>query len=501
MGRISLLFLALAAAGCGEQAVGSKAFPESLVLGEMAAQLARSRGVELAHDRTRGLGGTQVLWQALAHGDIVVYPEYTGTITQEIFAGRHLESDDDIRAALAEHGVRMSGSLGFNNTYALGMKEPAAERLGVRTISDLRAHPNLRFGLSNEYLKRGDDGWDRLRAAYDLPQKDVRGMEHSLALRALDDGSIDVTELYSTDAEIRAEGLRVLRDDRHFFPAYRAVLLYRADFAERHPEVIESWRRLEGAISEDDMIALNERAKLERVPVGRVAADFLGQRLGVSVAADEGGRAAGAWQLLARVWDTTLAHLFLVGVSLSAAVLIAVPLGVWAARRPRQGQIILGAAGVVQTIPSLALLVFLLPAFHYAVATAIAALFLYSLLPIIRNTYAGLHDVAPALRESAEALGLPPLARLRLIELPLASRSILAGVKTSAVINVGTATLGGLIGAGGYGQPVFIGVVFRNTAMMLEGAVPAALMALAVQGLFELAERRLVPRGLRLKPE
>jgi osmoprotectant transport system permease protein len=494
MGRIALILIALAAAGCGGPAVGSKAFPESLILGEMTAQLARSRGVELAHDRTRGLGGTQVLWQALVNGDIVVYPEYTGTITQQIFAGRRLENDDDIRAALAEHGVRMSGSLGFNDTYALGMKEATAKRLGVHTISDLRAHPELRFGLSNEYLKRGDDGWDRLREAYDLPQKDVRGMEHSLALRALDDGAIDVTELYSTDAEIRAAGLRVLSDDRHFFPAYRAVLLYRADFADRHPEVIEAWRRLEGSISEDDMIAMNARAKLEHVPEGRVASEFLREHLGVSGASEESG-------LFARLLHTTLQHLFLVGVSLSAAVLVAVPLGVWAARRPRQGQAILGAAGILQTIPSLALLVFLIPVFRLGAGSAIVALFLYSLLPIIRNTYTGLHDVAPSLRESAQALGLPPFARLRLIELPLASRSILAGVKTSAVINVGTATLGGLIGAGGYGQPIFTGIPLGNMAMVLEGAIPAALMALLVQGLFELAERRLVPRGLRLRPE
>ncbi len=394
MKRALLLILALSATGCGGPAVGSKAFPESLVLGEMARQLAQSCGVELAHGRTRGLGGTQVLWKALVNGDIVVYPEYTGTITQQIFAGRRLESDDDIRTALAEQGVRMIGSLGFNDTYALGMKEATAERHGIRTISDLRGHPELRFGLSNEYLKRGDDGWGRLSAAYDLPQKDVRGLEHSLALGALADGSIDVTELYSTDAEIRAEGLRVLRDDRHFFPAYRAVLLYRADFADRHPEVIEAWRRLEGAISEDDMIAMNERAKLGHVPEGTVAADFLRERLGVSAAPEESG-------FLARLGRTTLAHLFLVGVSLSAAVLFAVPLGVWAARRPRQGQVILGAAGVLQTIPSLALLVFLIPVFHLGAGSAIVALFLYSLLPIVRNTYTGLHDVAPALRESA----------------------------------------------------------------------------------------------------
>ncbi len=489
-----LAVVALLAAGCGGPAVGSKSFPESLVLGEMAAQMARSEGIELAHDRTRGLGGTEVLWKALVNGDIVVYPEYTGTITQQIFSGRQLATDDDVRAALAESGVRMSGSLGFNDTYALGMKDDEARRLGVRTVSDLRDHPNLRFGFSNEYLKRKEDGWPALKARYGLPQEDVRGMEHSLAYRALARGDIDVMELYSTDAEVRSEALRVLTDDRHFFPNYQAVLLYRADFADRHPEVVAAWRRLEGKISEGDMIGMNARVKLDQESPGRVAADFLKERLRVSARPEEAG-------LARRLGRTTLAHLRLVGVSLLAAIVVALPLGVWAARRPRQGQVILAATGVLQTIPSLALLVFLIPVFHLGAGAAIAALFLYSLLPIVRNTYTGLHDIPPSTRESAEALGLPPAARLRLIELPLAARSILAGVKTSAVINVGTATLGGLIGAGGYGQPIFIGIPLNDMGMVLEGAVPAALMALAVQGLFELAERFVVPRGLRLRPE
>jgi osmoprotectant transport system permease protein len=131
---------------------------------------------------------------------------------------------------------------------------------------------------------------------------------------------------------------------------------------------------------------------------------------------------------------------------------------------------------------------------------AIVALFLYSLLPIVRNTYVGLHDIPSDIRESAEALGLPVRARLRLIELPLAARAILAGIKISAVINVGTATLGALIGAGGYGQPILTGIRLDDVGLILQGAVPSAVLALLVQGLFEIAERILVPKGLRLKP-
>jgi osmoprotectant transport system permease protein len=182
------------------------------------------------------------------------------------------------------------------------------------------------------------------------------------------------------------------------------------------------------------------------------------------------------------------------------ALLVAIPLGIFAAKFRAIGQVVLAVAGLIQTIPTLALLVFMIPLFGIGSKPAIFALFLYSLLPIVRNTYAGLGDIPPAIRESAAALGLPPGARLRRVELPMASRAILAGIKTSAVINVGTATLGALIGAGGYGQPILTGIRLDNISLILQGAVPAAVLALVVQGLFELLERVLVPKGLRLKP-
>ena len=130
---------------------------------------------------------------------------------------------------------------------------------------------------------------------------------------------------------------------------------------------------------------------------------------------------------------------------------------------------------------------------------AVVALFLYSLLPIVRNTCTALTEIPPPLREAALALGLPSTARLRYIELPMAMPSILAGIKTSAVINVGAATLGALIGAGGYGQPILTGIRLDDTGLILEGAIPAAGLALLVQGFFDLIERIAVPKGLRLR--
>jgi osmoprotectant transport system permease protein len=131
---------------------------------------------------------------------------------------------------------------------------------------------------------------------------------------------------------------------------------------------------------------------------------------------------------------------------------------------------------------------------------ALIALFLYSLLPIVRNTYSGLQDIPAYLRESAFALGLPAAVRLRRIELPLASRAILAGVKTAAIINVGTATIAAFIGAGGFGERIVTGLALNDHGVLLAGAIPAAALALLIQGLFELLDRWLVPTGLRAAP-
>jgi osmoprotectant transport system permease protein len=364
-----------------------------------------------------------------------------------------------------------------------------AARSGIATISDLLKHPELRFGFSNEFMDR-KDGWPGLRDRYHLPQKDVRGMDHDLAYRAIQSASIDATDVYSTDAEIRYYHLRVLEDDLHYFPDYQAVYLYRADLAQRAPKVVSALEHLEGLISQQDMISLNARAKLDHVPEALVASDFLAATLGLSPAVISDS----FWS---RLLQRTREHLYLVAISLATAIVIAIPLGIIAFRSPRVGHLILGTVAVIYTIPSLALLVFMIPLLGIGAWPAIVALFLYSLLPIVRNTHEGLREIPQPIRESAEALGLPPRKRLWWIELPMASGAILAGIKTAAVINVGTATLGALIGAGGYGQPILTGIRLDRIGLILEGAVPAALLALAVQFLFEGVERVVVPRSLR----
>ena len=483
------LVVALAACGRADVRVGSKKFTESVLLGELAGQLLAGAGLEAAHRRE--LGGTRILWDALLAGEIDVYPEYTGTLRQEILAGQEIEEGDDgLAAALASRGVQMSRPLGFSDTYAIGMREQTAAALGIRTLSDLARHPELALGLSHEFLDRAD-GWPALRARYGMRHAGVRGLDHDVAYRALEAGSIQATDLYSTDAEIRHYRLRVLEDDLRHFPPYHAVYLHRADLPAAAARALD---RLGQRVSEAEMIAMNARAVLDRVGECQVAADFLAQEL------DASPRACADAGLVARLGARTVEHLTLVGVSLAAALVVALPLGVLCQRRRRIGAVVLGAVGVIQTIPSLALLVLFIPLLGIGALPAMAAMFLYSLLPIVRNTATGLTDIAPALRESAEALGLGSWARLRLVELPMASRAILAGIKTSAVLAVGTATIGALIGAGGYGQPILSGIRLDDTALILEGALPAAGLALVLEGFFGLVGRVAVPRGLRLAP-
>lgn len=479
---ILLLAASLSNAEAASIIIGSKKFTESYVLAEIAKRSCENAGLQAEH--RQGMGGTIILWQALRGGSIDVYPEYTGTIAEEILKKRGA-TEGEIRANLDEQGIGISNPLGFSNSYALVMRRETAERLRIQTISDLRAHPELRFGLTHEFLERRD-GWRPLRARYGLNQGQVLGIEHGVGYAALKSGEVDVKDAYSTDAKIAENNLIVLNDDWQFFPRYQAVFLFRKNTA---PKAVRALNELAGTLDEQKMIQLN--AEAERTKNYAAAAQLYFGATSTVQAENFGHK---LWRWLSR-------HLELAGVSLLLAIAIGLPLGIIASRGGAVGHVILAVSGVVQTIPSLALLALLvpLPFFGISVRTAIVALFLYGLLPIVRNTASGLQDVSRPLQEAAITLGLSGSERLRKIYLPLASRSILSGIKTSAVINIGTATLAALIGAGGLGEPIISGLNLNDNVTILEGAIPAALLALLVQFAFEALDRIFIPRGLRLK--
>ncbi len=496
MSRWPLLLLLVA--GCGPAAgtrVGSKLDNESVLLGELATALVRDTGTAVTHRRE--LGGTPVLWQALLAGEIDVYPEFTGTLAFQTLGDPALTDFDKLRTALAAKGIGVTAPLGYENNYAVGVRGAVADRLGLKTVSDLAKHPELRLRLTPEFVRRAD-GWTALKRAYALPHPDPDGTDHSLAYQGVAAGTVDVLDVYTTEAEIDRYAVRVLADDRTFFPRYAALFVYRQAWADTHPAAMASVRRLEHSLDEGTVRRLNARTQ-QRVPEATTAGKFLAERFGLAAVVAVETRAA-------KLWRHTREHLFLVVVSLVAAVPVAIPLGVLAARRPRLGQVITGVAGLIQTVPSLALLVLLLMLFAelperirggLGWPPAAVALFLYALLPVIRNTATGLTDIPPHLRETAAGIGLTSWQSLRRVELPLAARSILAGVKTAAVITVGTATLGALIDAGGLGVPIQQGLRTNDRELILLGAIPAAGLAVAVQGVFELLERLVVPKGLR----
>ncbi|MRW87334.1 ABC transporter permease subunit [Pseudoduganella sp. FT26W] len=498
---LAMVFAGPAALAAGDTLhIGSKRFTESYILGEVLAQTAAPHA-KVEH--LQGLGNTAIVLAALEAGRIDVYPEYVGTLDLEILKHAKPASMEQIRKELAAMGLGVAVPLGFNNTYALAMRGDAD---APHKLSELAGRTQLRFGLSHEFIGRAD-GWQGLAARYGLTQR-PEGLDHGIAYEALRHKQVDVVDIYSTEARISQYGLRVLEDDRAYFPRYDAVLLYRLDAAKRFPAAWQAISRLEGRISEKDMIAMNAAAEIDGQSFSRVASDWLAAHplsvpaAGAVASGSSPTPAAPAARdgLLAKIFDKNLGHLTrqhltLVLLAVAIACVIGVPLGVLAAWLPRFRQVVLGLTGVLQTIPSLALLALLIPLLGMiGTAPALVALVVYALLPIVRNTCTGLLQVSPGLKLAAQAIGLRPMQRLVHIDLPLALPVILAGVKTAAVLSVGTATIAAFIGAGGFGERITIGLALNDNDMLLAGAIPAAILALLTQGVFELLEHAVLNR-------
>lgn len=467
--------------------VGSKRFTESYILGEIIARTAeRDTGTQASHKP--GLGNSAILFAALKSGAIDIYPEYTGTIALELLRLPQVPDLATLNRHLAPHGLAAGTPLGFANAYALAMRDEQAAKIGIRTLSELARFQAARLGLSQEFLHR-QDGWPALSRAYGLESLQARGLDHGIAYDALARGEVDLMDVYTTDPKILSHGLRVLKDDRHFFPAYDAVLLYRTDLPQRFPVAWKALLGLAGAIPATDMILMNAAVELQGRSFANVAVDWMagGAKNMQSVPPPSLVAVLFGPDLL----RLTLEHLGLVAGSLLLGVLTGIPLGVWAQRRPGAGYWILAASGILQTIPSLAMLAFLIAMLDLIGAIpAILALFLYALLPIVRNTENAMAGIGKGMHDAGRALGLTSAQQLRWIELPLAWPGILAGIKTATVVNVGTATIAAFVGAGGYGERIVAGLAVNDHRLLLAGAIPAAALALVLEAAFRLLEKK-----------
>lgn len=493
--------------------VASKPFAESFILAEMFAQLLEARGYPV--DRRPGLGATEIAFGALTRGAIDVYPEYTGTGLLAILNERPPESSAAAFRRVADvfrdrWGVRWLPPLGFENTYAIAVRPETADSLSLATLSDLaREADALVAGFTPDFIGRAD-GLPGLREAYGLEPGDVRALLQAVKYQALAEGEVDVIDGYGTDGQIARYDLTVLSDDRGFFPPYDAAALVGAELVRDMPGAVLALTELSGRIDVATMREMNRRVEVDGAPIPEVAADAL-RSLGLIAAAaadDPVGdgaapedAASGAllgylWAQRAETWAQTRRHLLLVALSLFGGFLFAVPLGVALERARHVAEGVIRGVGVLQTVPSIALLAFMIPLLGIGVTPAVTALFLYSLFPMVRNAYTGVRDADASAVASARALGMTEGQLLRWVRLPLAAPVIMAGVRTAAVINVGTATLAAFIGAGGLGDPIVAGLALSDTRMILSGAIPAALLALLVDGVLAVAEKAVTPRGV-----
>ncbi len=488
--------------------VASKPFGESYVLAELFAALLEARGV--AVDRRPGLGATEIAFEALRTGAIDVYPEYTGTGLLAIL-GESPQGDAGTvyrrvsRVFRDRWGVRWLPPLGFENTYAVSVRRATADSLELATLSDLaRVADGLVAGFSPDFIGRAD-GLEGLRRAYGLEPGEVRPLLQAVKYRALAEGEVDVIDGYSTDGAIARYDLVVLADDGGFFPPYEAAPLVAPGLAEANPRAVAALTELAGRLDEALMRRANERVEVEGVDPAVVAEDLLVE-LGLveGGAPDAAGTGSGAasgfaaylWARRGETFTLTLRHLQLVAGSLILALVVALPLGLLLERLRRGAEGVIRGVGLLQTIPGIALLAFMIPLLGIGVVPAVVALFLYSLFPIVRNTYTGVRDADPVAVAAARALGMTPVQVLLRVRLPLAAPVILAGIRTAAVINVGTATLAAFIGAGGLGDPIVAGLALSDTRRILSGALPAAALALLVDGGLQVVERWATPRGL-----
>jgi osmoprotectant transport system permease protein len=497
--------LALQATAPAPVVVASKPFGESYLLAEIFARLLEARGFGV--ERRSGLGATEIAFRALREGAIDVYPEYTGTGLLAILGEPPAPDPREVFARVSREfrerwGVRWLPPLGFENTYAIAVRRETAERLRLATLSDLaRMGRTLRAGLTPDFIGR-PDGLPGLARAYGLRFREVRALLPAVKYQALAAGEVDVIDGYSTDGLIERYDLVVLEDDRRFFPPYEAAALAGRRLADSVPGAVAALAEISGRLDEPTMRRLNRRLEVDGEPVGAIAADAL-RELGL-VDADPGPGAAGRtargglgeylWAERRSLASLTGRHLLLVAASLAAAIAAAVPLGLALERRRRIAEAAIRGVGLFQTVPSIALLAFMIPLLGIGVLPALVALFLYSLYPILRNTYVGVRDAAPDAVTAATALGMTPGQVLRHVRLPLAAPVIMAGIRTAAVISVGTATLAAFIGAGGLGDPIAAGLALSDTRMILSGALPAAGLALVVDWGLGIGERLMVAR-------
>ena len=488
--------------------IGSKIFTENILLSEiLSILLEENYGFKVI--RQFNLGGTKLVFDSLRNAEIDIYPEYTGTGYTMLLK---LSGETNPRKTykivkkqfLKKFQLVWSLPLGFENTYALTVRKSDPRFKKINSIEGLKGQTHLfKIGMDHEFMER-KDGFQNFVKKYSLEfeKNYLKTMDQGLMYSALKNKKVDMVMAYSTDGRIKSFNLKALKDNRKFFPSYEVAYLTRSAILQQFPQLKKAFKELEGNITEKEIISLNNQVDQLKYETYQVARNFLIKKnLLIDDLQDLKNDSVIDYYISKREYFFKIfyEHILLICVSLFLALLVAIPIGILANYNSKVEKLVFITVNTLQTIPSLALLAIFIPFLGIGFLPAIVTLFIYSLLPIIRNTFEGIKNIDRSFIEAGAGVGLNTIQILRFIQIPLALPVILAGVRTSAVIVVGTATLAAFIGAGGLGDPIFRGIATLNSKLIFLGAVPACLLAIILDRTLTLLEKVMVSKGLKLE--
>ena len=494
--------------------IGSKIFTENILLGEIIAQLLEQNyGFQIT--RKFNMGGTKLLFDALKTGSIDLYPEYTGTGYAMILKESKKLSPQATytfvqKKFLKKYQMLWSPPLGFENTYVLALRKNDSRFKNVSLNSDLE-HLDfpLKIASEHEFTER-KDGWKLFKQSYKLKKATILSLNPSLMYTAIDNNKVDIIVSYSTDGRIQNYQLKTLKDDKNFFPSYLASYLTTKRLIKSQPELKEAFQALEGQISPQEMRELNRQVEQLKKSLPEVASHFLlkkdllkdieNKTKAQSLSLSQESLLSYYYKKRGYFFKILKEHLILVFTALFLALLFSFPLSLWAVYNKRVEKLLFFFVNILQTIPSMALLGALIPFLGIGFTPAITALFIYSLLHLIRNIFEGIKNIDSHSVEVSAGIGLNQWQTLRNIQIPLAMPIIIAGVRTALILLVGTATLAAFIGAGGLGDPIFRGIATLDSRLIFMGAVPACVLALFLDKSLNLVEKLLISKGLQKRP-
>lgn len=478
--------------------VASRDFPESILLAEILSS-AIEKYSDYEVDRKFNLGGVKICFSAIENNELDIYQDYSGSLINNIL-GRKSKDEyilDFLKTKIyLDYGLKLSDELGFNNNFVLVANKSWAEKHKLKNISDLalklKNDPefNPRVAFRADFIHRSD-GYKSIKETYGIDFENLNVMEYNIAYANLKSNRLDLIDSFSTDPRLMDKDLVLISDDRSAFLKYDALYVYRSEILETYPELIKIFSKLESSLSDKTILDLNLQIASGK-SYQEVANSFLDKIDLNSKPLKLSSRPIPKSLLKENIEMFTKAfyeHLLLSYGSFFLAAVFGIIIGVLISYDLKISKFVLALISSLQTIPSLALLALLIPVFGLGYKSALGALLVYALLPIIQNTFSGINSISSEYILLARSLALTEFQILKDIKLPMARNFILAGLKTSVVICIGTATLATFVGAGGLGDIIKAGIDLNSNYLIILGSAPAALLALFSSFVFSKLER------------